>query len=128
MGTGAISWGSRLQSIATLSTSEAEYVSAVSAGQEMVWLRNLLSEFDYDFSSASTLFVDNQSAISVANNPEHHGRMKHLDLRFYWLRDMVELGLIQVKHIRTDQMPADILTKPLGRLKVVEMRSMLGLR
>ena len=128
MGTGAISWGSRLQSIATLSTTEAEYVSAVSAGQEMVWLRNLLLEFGYDFSSASTLFVDNQSAISVANNPEHHGRMKHLDLRFYWLRDMVELGLIQVKHIRTDQMPADILTKPLGRLKVVEMRSMLGLR
>ena len=128
MGTGAISWGSRLQSIATLSTTEAEYVSAVSAGQEMVWLRNLLSEFGYDFSSASTLFVDNQSAISVANNPEHHGRMKHLDLRFYWLRDMVELGLIQVKHIRTDQMPADILTKPLGRLKVVEMQSMLGLR
>ena len=67
-----------------------------------MWLRNLLSEFGYDFSSASTLFVDNQSAISVANNPEHHGRMKHLDLRFYWLRDMVELGLIQVKYIRTD--------------------------
>ena len=37
----------------------------------------------------NTLFIDNQSAISVANNPEHHGRMKHLDLRFYWLRDMV---------------------------------------
>ena len=85
-------WSSRLQTITTLSTTEAEYVSAVSAGQEMIWLRNLLSEFGYEFNSASTLFVDNMSAISVANNPEHHGRMKHLDLRFYWLRDMVEAG------------------------------------
>ena len=85
MGTGAISWASRIQTIATLSTTEAEYVSAVSAGQEMIWLRNLLTEFGYQFDSASTLFIDNQSAISVANNPEHHGRMKHLDLRFYWL-------------------------------------------
>ena len=128
MGTGAISWSSKLQTITTLSTTEAEYVSAVSAGQEIIWLRNLLSEFGYEFSSASTLFVDNMSAISVANNPEHHGRMKHLDLRFYWLRDMVEMGLIKVQHIRTAQMPADLLTKPLGRLKVQEMRHMLGLR
>ena len=49
---------------------------------------------------------------------QHHGRMKHLDLRFYWLRDMVELGSIRVKHLRTEDMPADLLTKPLGRLKV----------
>ena len=110
MGTGAVSWASRLQTIATLSTTEAEYVSAVSAGQEMVWLRNLLSEFGYQFNGASTLFIDNQSAISVANNPEHHGRMKHLDLRFYWLRDMVELGSISVKHLRTEDMPAVLLT------------------
>ena len=54
--------------------------------------------------------------------------MKHLDLRFYWLRDMVELGQIQVKHLRTAQMPADLLTKPLGRIKVLEMREMLGLK
>ena len=128
MGTGAVSWSSRLQTIATLSTTEAEYVSAVSAGQEMIWLRNLLSEFGYQFNGASTLFIDNQSAISVANNPEHHGRMKHLDLRFYWLRDMVEDGLIQVQHLRTDKMPADLLTKPLGRLKVQNLRGMVGLQ
>ena len=128
MGTGAISWASRLQTIATLSTTEAEFVSAVSAGQEIVWLRNLLSELGYTFPGPSTLFVDNQSAIAVANNPEHHGRMKHLDLRFYWLRDVVELGLIQVKHLRTDSMPADLLTKQLGRLKVNGLRQLMGLQ
>ena len=128
MGTGAVSWSFKLQSIVALSTTEAEYVSAVSAGQEMIWLRNLLSEFGYEFNSASTLFVDNMSAISVANNPEHHGRMKHLDLRFYWLRGTVHSGLITLRYVPTAEMPADVMTKPLARIKVAEMRGLLGLR
>ena len=127
MGTGAISWSSRLQSIIALSTTEAEYVSAVSAGQEIIWLRNLLSEFGYKLDSPSTLRIDNQSALSVAKNPEHHGRMKHLDLRYYLLRDVVEQGLIRLEYIPTAQMPADLCTKALGRLKVAEARSMMGL-
>ncbi|THG95562.1 hypothetical protein EW145_g7936 [Phellinidium pouzarii] len=127
MGTGAISWASRLQTIVTLSTTEAEYISAVQSGQEIIWLRNLLSEFGYEFTGPSTLYVDNQSALAVARNPEHHGRMKHLDLRHYWLRDVVEAGDIDIEYLPTKSMPADIMTKALGRLKVVEMRGMLGL-
>ncbi|THH07313.1 hypothetical protein EW145_g3454 [Phellinidium pouzarii] len=127
MGTGAISWASRLQTIVTLSTTEAEYISAVQSGQEIIWLRNLLSEFGYEFTGPSTLYVDNQSALAVARNPEHHGRMKHLDLRHYWLRDVVEAGDIDIKYLPTKSMPADIMTKALGRLKVVEMCGMLGL-
>ena len=57
MGTGAISWSSRLQSIVALSTTEAEFVAAVSAGQEMLWLRNLLTEFRFDVSAASRLSI-----------------------------------------------------------------------
>ena len=127
MGTGAISWSSRLQGIVALSTTEAEFVAAVSCGQEMLWLRNLLTEFGYDVSSASKLRIDNLSALSVAKNPEHHGRMKHLDLRFYWLRDEVAKGCIEIVHLRTSDMPADILTKPLPKPKVLEMVKMLGL-
>lgn len=89
MGTGAVSWASRLQPVVTLSTTEAEYISAVSAAQEIIWLRNLFTEFGYEFSAPSTLYVDNQSALAVAKNPKHHRRMKHLDLRHYWLRDVV---------------------------------------
>jgi hypothetical protein len=127
MGTGAISWSSKLQGIVTLSTTEAEYVAATTAGQEILWLRNLLSEFGYKFNAPSTLYIDNRSALSVAKNPEHHGRMKHLDLRFYWLRDEVERGNINLVHLRTDAMPADIMTKALGRVKVAEMTRMIGL-
>ena len=87
----------------------------------------MLSELGYSFSGASTLFVDNQSAIAVANNPEHYGRMKHLDLRFYWLRDVVKAGIINVKYIPTASMPADIMTKTLPKATVEEMRRLLGL-
>jgi Reverse transcriptase (RNA-dependent DNA polymerase) len=128
MGDGAISWSSRLQGIVALSTTEAEYVAATSAAQEILWLRNLFTELGYKFDSPSTLYIDNQSALSVAKNPEHHGRMKHLDLRFYWLRDEVDKGVINVVHLPTDEMPADVLTKALGRVKVGEMVDMLGLQ
>ncbi|KAL5521951.1 hypothetical protein ACEPAF_1818 [Sanghuangporus sanghuang] len=127
MGTGAISWASKLQPFVTLSTTEAEYIAAVSAGQEIMWLRNLFTEFGYKFDAPSSLYIDNQSALSVANNPEHHGRMKHLDLRFYWLRDVVEAGHIKVHYLPTQTMPADIMTKALSRVKVQEMCKMLGL-
>jgi hypothetical protein len=128
MGTGAISWSSKLQSIVALSTTEAEYVASTSAGQEILWLRNLFSELGYSLSSPSPLWIDSNSALSVAKNPEHHGRMKHLDLRFYWLRDEVERGTIHIAHLRTDEMPADVLTKPLVRVKHEGFVEMLGLK
>ena len=128
MGNGALSWSSHLQSIAALSTTEAEFVASTSAGHEILWLHNLFYELGYTIPSASPLFIDNHSVLSVAKNPEHHGRMKHLDLHFYWLRDEVKKGTICVAHICTDLMPADIMTKALGRVKVLDMVGMLGLQ
>ena len=124
---GAVSWASKLQSIVALSSTEAKYIAAVDAGKEIMWMRNILSEFGHSQSSPSTLFLDNQSALNVSRNPEHHGRMKHLDLRTFWLRNAVEEGHIIMFHLPTDEMPADLLTKPLSREKVIKFRSMMGL-
>jgi hypothetical protein len=74
MGTGAVDWSSKLQSVVVQSTTEAEYIAANSAGRDIAWMRNLLTEFGYDLSkSPSTLYMDNNSAIAAAKNPEHHG-------------------------------------------------------
>jgi hypothetical protein len=127
IGTGAISWSLKLQTIVALSTTEAEYVAACFGGREIMWLRNLLNELGFNLNGSSCLQVDNQLAISVAKNPQHHGRMKHLDLTFYWLRDAVEVGKIAVGYIPTAEMPADLLTKALERVKVVTCRRMMGL-
>jgi hypothetical protein len=127
IGSGAVSWMSRLQSIVALLTTEAEFVAAASAGQEVIWMRQLLGELGFDVSKPSLLLLDNQSAIQVARNPEHHGRMKHLDLRFYWLRNVVVAGHIVIRYVPTADMAADLLTKGLACLKVSAALPQLGL-
>ena len=115
----AVGWSSKRQPFVTLSSTEAEYIAAVEAGKEIKWTRNILSEFGFPVTLASTLYVDNKSGINVAKNPEHHGRMKQLDLRFYWLRDAVEEGIIDPIYVSTHEQVADILTKAVTK-KVVE--------
>lgn len=127
MGTGTINWASKLQPFMTLSATEAEYMTTVSTGQEIIWLRNLFTKFRYKFDAPSSLQMDNQSALSVAQNSEHHGRMKHLNLRFYQLRDIIEASHIKVCYMSTKTMPTDILTKALGYIKVQQMVGLLGL-
>ena len=128
MNGGPVSWRSKLQTTVSLSTTEAEYVAGVDAGKEIKWMRNLLLELGYGVSGASPLLMDNQSAIQVSKNPEHHGRMKHLDLAHYWLRDEVSKGSIQVEYVPTQEQLADIFTKPLPRPTVDTLRSKMGLR
>ena len=126
MGTGAVSWASRLQTIQTLSTTEAEYISAVAAAQEALWMRNLFTEMGFPI-RACPLYIDNQSAIQVAKNPQHHGRMKHLDLRYYWLRHTVAAGVLSLHYLPTAEMPADCLTKAFTKDKMAIARKQLGL-
>lgn len=93
-----------------------------------MWLRSLFGEIGLDITSVSSpIHIDNMSAINVAKNPEHHGRMKHLDIKHFWLRDMVNNKTLKVVHCPTDKMPADILTKPLPLPKVQCCVKMLGL-
>ena len=127
IGSGAVSWSSKLQSLVALSTTEAEHISAVEAGKEILWMRQFMGELGYEISGPSLLRMDNQSAIAVSKNPEHHGKMKHLSLRLFWLRDAVQDGLIGPTFVRTQDMVADIFTKALDRFKVQKFVGMLGL-
>jgi hypothetical protein len=127
IGTGAVSWSSKLQTLVALSTTEAEYISAVEAGKEIIWLRQFLGELGYKIPGPSVLWMDNQSAIAVSKNPEHHGKMKHLSLRLFWLRDAVEDKVILPQFVETQKMAADIFTKALDRFKVQRCARMVGL-
>ena len=74
------------------------------------------------------VFVDNKSAIQVVKHPEHQSTMKHVHRAFHWIRSCVENGDLEVFHVPGDENPADIFTKPLGRLKFAKFRAMLGMR
>jgi hypothetical protein len=84
-------------------------------------------EIKFPATAPSILRIDNQSTISVAKHPEHHDRMKQLDLSWYWLRDMVYKEIIASTFVPTTEQPADILTKALARPKVELFCEMLGL-
>lgn len=127
LGSGAVTWRSKLQPIVTWSTTEAEYIAAGFAGMEIHWIQNLLHELGYHPTGPAKLCVDNQSAISVAKNPEHHGWMKHLDLCFYWLRDQIALQRMKPIYLPTEEMPADLLIKALAKPQVEKLRKMMGL-
>lgn len=140
IGTGAVDWSSKLQTLTALSSTESEYVAAVEAGKEILWMRNLLMEIGYmssgpsklhlkdSFDSSHELKMDSNSAIAVAKHPEHFSRMKHLDLRLHWLRDEVEKKHITPVHISTQEMPADMMTKALPAPAALKFRDMMGLK
>jgi hypothetical protein len=127
IGSGAVLWMLRLQPIVALSTTEAEFIAAASAGQEVVWMRQLLGELGFSIAGPLLLLLDNQSAIQVCKNPEHHGRMKHLNLHFFWLRNVVMAGQIALCYVPTADMAADLLTKGLACVKVAAAIAQLGL-
>jgi hypothetical protein len=127
VGGGAVLWSSRLQRHTSLSSTESEYTTASATGCEIIWMREFLDEIGYDISSPSILFVDNNSAVQVAKNPEHQSTMKHVNRSYHWIREKVTDGEIKVVHIPGADNPADIFTKPLGVVKFTRFREMLGL-
>lgn len=72
------------------------------------------------------LLMDNMSAIALSKNPVHHGRSKHIDTKYHFLRECIEDGKVEIDHIGTAGQLADIFTKSLGRVRFIELRSALG--
>ena len=72
------------------------------------------------------LICDNSSAICLAKNPVQHGKVKHINVRFHFLRDNVEKGDVELKYIDTNNQLADILTKPLDASRHAFLRGALG--
>lgn len=75
----------------------------------------------------TVLHMDNQAAIRVARNPEHHSRMKHIDIRHHWLRSKMNDGTFAAEYISTQEMAADIFTKPLAKQVHQEGVRLLGM-
>ncbi|WVZ85233.1 hypothetical protein U9M48_032181 [Paspalum notatum var. saurae] len=125
LGTSLVSWSSRKQVSVSLSTTEAEYITAASYCSQLLWMKATLSDFGLRFGKIP-LLVDFTSAISVAKNPVLHSRTKHIDVRFHFLRDHYEKGDIDLVHIVSKNQLADIFTKPPEFGAFVRLRGELG--
>jgi hypothetical protein len=121
-----ILWLSRKQTSVALSTTEAEYIAACSASSEVVWLRKLLAGlFDLEL-EVTCIFCDNQSCIKLSENPVFHDKSKHVEIKYHYIRDLVQKGVVKLQYIGTDEQIADVLTKPLSKVKFEYFRDKLG--
>ena len=125
---GAVSWSSKKQEIVSLSTTESEYVAATHATKEALWLRSLIAEVFSPVDGAITLFSDNQSAIALAKDHQYHARTKHIDIRFHFIRWVIDDGKLRLIFCPTNDMVANSLTKALPSPKVKHFAAELGLR
>ncbi len=123
----SISWSAKKQMMISLSSTEAEYMAMTHAGKEAVFLENIFGDVGIPFSIPTTLLIDNQSAITLAENPIFHARTKHIDVRHHWVREKVEDGNVELEYIPTADQTADIFTKPLDSVKFEKFRDDLGL-
>ncbi|TXG67955.1 hypothetical protein EZV62_009230 [Acer yangbiense] len=123
---GAMSWFSKKQPVVTLSTTEAEFVAATSCACQGVWMRKILEKLGHPQDKRTTVLCDNSSTIKLSKNPVIHGRSKHIDVRFHFLRDLTKDGIIELKHCCTQEQIADIMTKPLKLDVFLKLQELLG--
>lgn len=122
-----ITWVSQKQRCVALSSCEAEFMAATATACQGIWLHRLLSQIADVRAGPVVIYIDNKSAIDLARNPVFHGRSKHIDVRYHFIRECVEKGLIIIKHVSTEQR-ADVLTKPMSLVKFEKMRDLLGVK
>ena len=121
-----IPWLSRKQYIVSLSTTEEKYIAACSANCESIWIRNLLSNlFDLEMDDIVVL-CDNQTGMKITENLMFHDKIKNIEIRYFYICDMVQKGSIKLKYVSTDEQVVDVLTKPLSRVKFEHFRDKLG--
>jgi hypothetical protein len=116
------------QPIVAKSSCECELIAQSTVGDYVVWLNDFLDELGYRSSEPALMYQDNTSAIRISSQGTGtFKRSKHIKVRFFWLKELVELGELIFQYISTNEMVADILTKPLtGALFIFMLKKLLG--
>ncbi|XP_021606554.1 uncharacterized mitochondrial protein AtMg00810-like [Manihot esculenta] len=125
-GSGAINWCSRKQEIIAQSTAEAEFVAAAAATNHALWLRKILKDLNEEQVEPTSIFVDNQVAISISSNPVFHGKTKHFKIKFYFIREIQKEGEVLLVYCRAEDQIADGFTKALPKAKFADSTNKMG--
>ncbi|XP_039688778.1 secreted RxLR effector protein 161-like [Medicago truncatula] len=127
IGNAAFSWSSKKESVVALSSCEAEYIATSMTACQAKWINMLLMELQLVKDEKMELRIDSKSTIGLAKHPVAHGRSKHIETRFHFLRDQWNNGKFEVKHCKTDEQIADMLTKPLKLSSFDYLKKKLGM-
>lgn len=126
-GGNTISWGSKKQTSVALSSTEAEYIAASLACQELSWLHQLFVDLGYKVDYPTILREDNQGCIKLATSEKSSARTKHIDVRHHYLRNLQEQNVMRLVYCTSQDMVADALTKPLPRSRFTALTEKMGL-
>nr|GEW07674.1 hypothetical protein [Tanacetum cinerariifolium] len=127
LGERLISWSSKRQKSAAISSMEAEYISLCGCCAQILWMRSQLTDYGLGFNKIP-MYCDNKSAIALCCNNVQHSRSKHIDIRYHFIKEKVENGVIKLYFVNTEYQLADLFTKALGRDRIGFLINKLGLR
>jgi hypothetical protein len=120
-----VSWISKLQKVIALSTTKVEYVDAIEASKEMIWLQRFMEELGKK-QEKNRLYYDIESSIHLAINLSLHSKNKHIQLRYHFIQSIFEDGHLKLKKIHTSQNPADMLTMGVTKEKLISCSVSIG--
>ena len=126
LGDKLFSWSLKKQNCVSLSTPEAEYVTAASCYSQVLWMKTQLGDYGYTMRRIP-IYCDSQSAIQITANPVHHSRTKHIDIRYHFIKDHVEKGNIELYFVESELQLADLFTKPFDEKRFTFLLSKLGM-
>nr|GEV34313.1 hypothetical protein [Tanacetum cinerariifolium] len=122
-----ISWSSKRQKSAAISSMEAKYIALYGCCAQILWMRSQLSDYGLGFNKIP-MYYDNKSAIALCCNNVQHSRSKHIDIRYHIIKEQVENGVIVLYFVNTEYQLADLFTKALGRERIDFLINKLGMR
>ncbi|GJU86527.1 hypothetical protein Tco_1294073 [Tanacetum coccineum] len=122
-----ISWSSKRQKSAAISSTKAEYITLSGCCAQILWMRSQLTDYGFGFNKIP-MYCDKKSAIALCCNNVQHSRSKHIDIRFHFIKEHVENGVIELYFVNTEYQLADIFTKALGRERIEFLINKLGMR
>ena len=122
---GPVTWASKTLNLTCTSSTESEYRAMSECAKEALWLTDILRYFNVP-ARPFPIKGDNKGAIQAVNNYAVTPHTKHIGLHVQFIRERVESGELQFSHVKGSVNPADVLTKPLGRVKFQQFREQLG--
>ncbi|GJQ93146.1 hypothetical protein Tco_0004285 [Tanacetum coccineum] len=114
LGDKLVSWSSKKQKSTAISSTEAEYIALSGCCSQILWMRSQLTDYGFQFNKIP-LYCDNKSAIALCCNNVQHSRAMHIDIRYHFIKEQVENGIVELYFVLTEYQLADIFTKPLPR-------------
>nr|GEW88946.1 hypothetical protein [Tanacetum cinerariifolium] len=112
---------------AAISTTEAEYIALSGCCAQILWMRSQLTDYGLGFNKIS-MYCDNKSVIALCCNNVQHSRSKHIDIKYHFIKEHVENGVIELYFVNTEYQLADLFTKALGRNRMEFLINKLGMR